>query len=299
MATILRVPLKQLMLFLLVVNFISPAFPHTYSTDPWQRQLPSRMPQIGNHLPFKQHQGHQQTISRPDPVKTVAVKCFSDYMEIVVNADLFKIGTLIDMADLRLGVEQYQAQESCRATVSAAGDEYRIFPALSDCGTKHMLNENSLIYTTHLRYTPNNTPDGVISMDGAVIPIECHYERKYSLNSVPLQSTWIPFTATVSAEDTLQFSLMLMTSDWLYERGSGVYFLGDPINVEVSVRLAHHTRLRVFVSSCAATLDQDWNSVPRYVFIENDGCLMDSQLPGSNSRFMRRTQDDKLRLSLR
>ncbi|XP_021467939.2 zona pellucida sperm-binding protein 3 isoform X1 [Oncorhynchus mykiss] len=300
MATILRVTLKLLMLFLLVVNFISPAFPHTYSTDPWQRQLPSRMPQIGIHLPFKQHQGHQQSISRPDPVKTVAVKCFSDYVEIVVNADLFKIGTLIDMADLRLGVEQYQAQESCRATVSAAGDEYRIFAALSDCGTKHMLNENSLIYTNHLRYTPSNTPDGVIRMDGAVIPIECHYERKYSLNSVPLQSTWIPFTATVSAEDTLQFSLMLMTSgcNWLYERGSGVYFLGDPINVEVSVRLVHHTRLRVFVSSCAATLDPDWNSVPRYVFIENDGCLMDSQLPGSNSRFMRRTQDDKLRFHI-
>ncbi|KAM9420942.1 zona pellucida sperm-binding protein 3-like isoform 2-T3 [Salvelinus alpinus] len=297
MATILRVMLKQVILFLLVVNFISPALSHTYSTDPWQRQLPNRVPQIGN-LPFKQHQRHQQTISRPVPVKTATVTCFSDYMEIVVNADLFKIGILIDMADLRLGVEQYQAQESCRATVSAAGDEYRIFAALSDCGTKHMLNEDSLIYTNLLRYTPRATPDGVIRMEGAVIPIECHYERKYSLNSVSLQSTWIPFTATVSAEDTLQFSLMLMTSDWLYERGSGVYFLGDPINVEVSVRLAHHTRLRVFVSSCVATLDPDWNSVPRYIFIENDGCLMDSLLPGSNSRFMRRTQDDKLRFHI-
>ncbi|XP_038827488.1 zona pellucida sperm-binding protein 3-like [Salvelinus namaycush] len=233
-------------------------------------------------------------VSRPVRVETVAVTCHSDYMEIVVKADLFKLGNLIDEDDLRLGVEQYQDQDHCRATASAAGDEYRIFAALSDCGTKYLMNEDSLIYTNLLRYTPRTTPDAVIRMAGAVIPIECHYERKYSLDSSPLQPTWIPFTATVPAEDTLQFSLKLMTSDWLYERVSGVYFLGDPINIEASVRVAHHTRLRVFVSSCVATLDPDSNSVPRYVFIESDGCLTDSQLPGSRSGFMRRTQDNKL-----
>ncbi|XP_038827487.1 zona pellucida sperm-binding protein 3-like [Salvelinus namaycush] len=235
-----------------------------------------------------------EKVSRPVRVETVAVTCHSDYMEIVVKADLFKLGNLIDVDDLRLGVEQYQDQDHCRATASAAGDEYRIFAALSDCGTKYLMNEDSLIYTNLLRYTPRTTPDAVIRMAGAVIPIECHYERKYSLDSSPLQPTWIPFTATVPAEDTLQFSLKLMTSDWLYERVSGVYFLGDPINIEASVGVAHHTRLRVFVSSCVATLDPDSNSVPRYVFIESDGCLTDSQLPGSRSGFMRRTQDNKL-----
>ncbi|XP_064782788.1 zona pellucida sperm-binding protein 3-like [Oncorhynchus masou masou] len=263
-----------------------------HSTDTWQ-QLLRRTPQFDNRPRFKQPP-LQQTVSRPVRVETVAVTCHSDYMEIVVKADLFKLGNLIYVDDLRLGVEQYQDQEPCRATASAAGDEYRIFAALSDCGTKYMLNEDSLIYANLLRYTPRTTPDGVIQMDGAVIPIECHYERKYSLDSSSLQPTWIPFTATVSAEDTLQFSLTLMTSDWLYERGSGVYFLGDLINIEASVRVAHHTRLRVFVSSCVATLDPDSNSVPRYVFIESDGCLMDSQLPGSRSGFMRRTQDNKL-----
>ncbi|XP_041740876.1 zona pellucida sperm-binding protein 3 [Coregonus clupeaformis] len=292
MANALRVLLKQLVLFLLVENLISPTFSYTYSTDTWQQQLPSRTSQFDNRPPFKQLPLHQQTVSRPVRVETVAVTCFSDYMAIVVKADLFKLGNLIDVDDLRLGVEQYEDQEPCRAT--AAGDEYRIFAALSDCGTKHLINKDSLIYTNLLRYTPRTTPDGVIRMDGAVIPIECHYERKYSLDSASLQPTWIPFTAAVSAEDTLQFSLKLMTSDWLYERGSGVYFLGDPINMEASVRVAHHTRLRVFVSSCVATLDPDSNSVPRYVFIENDGCLMDSQLPGSHSGFMRRTQDNKL-----
>ncbi|XP_045569606.1 zona pellucida sperm-binding protein 3-like [Salmo salar] len=147
---------------------------------------------------------------------------------------------------------------------------------LNSTKTKSPITEDSLIYTNLLRYTPRTTPDGVIRMVGAVIPIECHYERKYSLDSYSLQPTWIPFTATVSAEDTLQFSLKLMTSDWLYERGSGVYFLGDPINIEAPVRVAHHTRLR---GIC---------------FIESDGCLTDSQLPGSRSGFMRRTQDNEL-----
>ncbi|XP_041757863.1 zona pellucida sperm-binding protein 3-like [Coregonus clupeaformis] len=297
MANTLWVLLKQLVLFLLVGNLIAPAFSLTYSTGTWQ-QLPVRMPQFGNRPPFKQLQLHQQTASRPDRVETVAVTCHSDYMEVVVKADLFKLGSLIDVDDLRLGVEQYQDQEPCRATASAAGDEYRILAALSDCGTNHLMNEDSLIYTNLLRYTPRTTPDGVIRLDGAVIPIECHYKRKYSLNSASLQPTWIPFTATVSAEDTLQFSLTLMTSDWLYERGSAVYFLGDPINIEASVRVAHHTRLRVFVSSCVATLDPDKNSVPRYVFIENDGCLVDSQLPGSDSGFMHRTQDNKLQFHI-
>ncbi|KAM9416184.1 zona pellucida sperm-binding protein 3-like isoform 1-T2 [Salvelinus alpinus] len=293
MANTLRLLFKQLVWFLLVENFlVSPALSYTYSTDTWQ-QLPRRTPKFDNRPRFKQPP-LQQTVSRPVRVETVAVTCHSDYMEIVVKADLFKLGNLIDVDDLRLGVEQYQDQEHCRATASAAGDEYRIFAALSDCGTKYLMNEDSLIYTNLLRYTPRTTPDGVIRMAGAVIPVECHYERKYSLDSSPLQPTWIPFTATVPAEDTLQFSLKLMTSDWLYERGSGVYFLGDPINIEASVRVAHHTRLRVFVSSCVATLDPDSNSVPRYVFIESDGCLTDSQLPGSRSGFMRRTQDNKL-----
>ncbi|XP_020355859.1 zona pellucida sperm-binding protein 3-like [Oncorhynchus kisutch] len=289
MANTLGLLFKQLVWFLLVENFlISPALSYTYSTDTWQ-QLPRRTPQFDNRPRMPPL---QQTVSRPVRVETVAVTCHSDYMEIVVNADLFILGNLIDVDDLRLGVEQYQDQEPCRATASAAGDEYRIFAALSDCGTKYLLNKDSLIYANLLRYTPRTTPDGVIRMAGAVIPIECHYERKYSLDSSSLQPTWIPFTATVSAEDTLQFSLKLMTSDWLYERGSGVYFLGDPINIEASVRVAHHTR--VFVSSCVATLDPDSNSVPRYVFIESDGCLTDSQLPGSRSGFMRRTQDNKL-----
>lgn len=57
--------------------------------------------------------------------------------------------------------------------------------------------------------------------------------------------------------------------DWMYERGANVFFLGEPINLEASVRIGHHMGLRVFLSSCVATLQPALNSDPKYIFIEN------------------------------
>lgn len=37
--------------------------------------------------------------------------------------------------------------------------------------------EDSLVYTNLLVYSPEPSPDGLIRMEEAVIPIECHYER--------------------------------------------------------------------------------------------------------------------------
>ncbi|XP_010868713.1 zona pellucida sperm-binding protein 3-like isoform X2 [Esox lucius] len=299
MECLVRVTIKRLALFLLVENIISLAFSYTFSTETWHRKLPSRPVNLGNHHPFKPLQPDQQkNIFRPEPVKTIAVTCHSDYIEIAVKADIFELGTPIDINDLHLGVEQYNDHENCRATPSAEGDEYKIYAALSDCGTKNLMNQDSLIYINLLRYTPRDSPEGVIRMDSAVIPVECHYERKYSLDSDSLHPTWNPFISKVVSEDTLQFSLKLMTSDWLLERGSAVYFLGESISIEASVQTAHHTRLRVYVSSCVATLEPDRNSMPRYVLIESDGCLMDSLVPGSRSQFVRRTEDNKLQFRI-
>lgn len=63
--------------------------------------------------------------------------------------------------------------------------------------------------------------------------------------------------------------MSLFTDDWLYERSSNVFFLGDAINVEASVNVGHHMGLKVFVTGCVATLTPDIHSTPRYVFLEN------------------------------
>ncbi|KAK5936195.1 hypothetical protein CgunFtcFv8_027678 [Champsocephalus gunnari] len=172
---------------------------------------------------------------------------------------MFAVGAPVDGDELRLGVETNN--QYCRATASSA-DEYSISVGLVECGTRHWVTEDSLIYTNLLIYSPEASPYGVVRMDEAVIPIECHYERKYSLSSSSLMPTWIPFMSTQAAVEMLQFNLRIMTSDWQHKRGSNVF----PYR-------------------------------PRHAFIEN-GCFVDSQLPGSRSQFLARTQDDKLHMSI-
>lgn len=39
------------------------------------------------------------------------------------------------------------------------------------------MTEDALIYTNLLIFSPLVSPDGLIRMDEAVIPVECHYKR--------------------------------------------------------------------------------------------------------------------------
>ncbi|XP_030591665.1 zona pellucida sperm-binding protein 3-like isoform X2 [Archocentrus centrarchus] len=236
------------------------------------------------------HDAHQQQKER-EHVNTIGVICHPDSLEVVIKADMFAVGTPVNSDELRLGVED---SDYCRAAAFSE-DEYRISVGLADCGTKHWMTEDSLVYTNLLIYSPVASPNGVVRMEEAVVPIECHYKRKYSLSSAPLQPTWIPFTFTQTGLENLKFSLKLMTDDWQHERGVNVFYLGEPISIEASVGVGHHMGLRVFMSSCVATLHPDTYSEPRYTFIEN-GCLVDSQLPGSRAFFLPRRQDDKLQL---
>nr|ANO39559.1 zona pellucida protein ZPC5 isoform 5 [Dissostichus eleginoides] len=240
--------------------------------------------------------GQQQKSKAEEPqqVNTIGVTCHPDSLEIVIKADMFAVGAPVDADEIRLGVETNN--QYCRATASSA-DEYSISVGLVECGTRHWVTEDSLIYTNLLIYSPEASPYGVVRMDESLIPIECHYERKYSVSSSSLMPTWIPFMSTQAAVEMLQFNLRIMTSDWQYKRSSNVFHLRESISIEASVRIGHHMGLRVFVSSCVATLSPDMNSSPRHAFIEN-GCFVDSQLPGSRSQFLARTQDDKLHMSI-
>ncbi|CAB1450736.1 unnamed protein product [Pleuronectes platessa] len=268
----------------------SVAFPPTLHTQhAASLQTPELTKSQSSQLTGPEHS--KAPAEEPEQVSTVRVTCHPDSMEITIQADLFGVGAPVQGHELRLGVEN---NAYCRA-VGISREEYRIFVGLMDCGTKHWMTDDNLVYTNLLIYSPEASPDGLIRMEGAVVPIECHYDRKYSLSSSSLTPTWIPFMSTQAAVETLDFNLRIMTNDWLYERGSNVFFLGEPISIEASVRAGHHMGLRVFVSSCVATLDPDIYSVPRYVFV-NNGCLVDSQLPDSRSHFLHRMQDDKLRM---
>ncbi|XP_052447357.1 zona pellucida sperm-binding protein 3 [Carassius gibelio] len=285
-----------LTLLILTVEFsdvrASPLSSDPHITSPVGRSQmsePFQIKQPSNQI--KESSGRQIT-----RVKTVAVICHENYMEIAIKADLFEVGQPVHASELHLGADS-QFITSCKVSAFST-NEYIIAARLTDCGTQHWITDDSLIYTNLLIFTPQPSPDGVVRLEQAVVPIECYYRRRFDITSNPIRPTWVPFSSTQSAVEDLQFSLKLMTSDWRSERASSVYFLGDFISIEASVHLGHHVNLRVYIESCVATVTPDIKSLPKYTFIENHGCLMDGRTTGSKSRFLPRIQNDKLQLQL-
>uniref|UniRef100_A0A8D3BKE9 Zona pellucida sperm-binding protein 3 n=2 Tax=Scophthalmus maximus TaxID=52904 RepID=A0A8D3BKE9_SCOMX len=231
---------------------------------------------------------------RPRPV---AVKCHPDSMEVVVQADMFDTGLRVDGEHLRLGPDPVAEESACRAVPSGEA-EFTIRAHLMDCGTTLSSTIENIIYSTVLVYSPEASSDGLLRLDGATIPVECHYEKKYTVDSFSLHPTWVPLVSTTSAEDQIDFNLQIMTDDWQFERESYSYYLGDPIHFEVSAIIRNHVPLRVYVDHCVATATPDAEATVKYDFIEHYGCLTDAYLTNSSSRFLPRVEEHKLRFQL-
>lgn len=151
----------------------------------------------------------------------------------------------------------------------------------------------------HLAYAPYAKASvPIVRTPEAVVRIECHYSRMNNVSSSALSPVWIPYIIEKEAEESLVFSLILLTDDLKFERPSKTYFLGDFINIEASVKQYKHAPLRVFVDGCVATTVPDISARPRYTFLDNHGCLVDANITGSSSRFLSRVQDNKLTFML-
>eukprot|EP00064_Thunnus_orientalis_P020459 superscaffoldBa00005636_g20595 len=161
------------------------------------------------------------------------------------------------------------------------------------------MSEDSFVYVFTLLYTPSPLGDSpIVRTRDVTVNIQCHYQRKHDVSSGLLKPTWTPFSDVKATEENLYFSLRLMTDDWQFPRPSTQFLLGDMMKFEVSVKQFHHTPLRVTVDSCVATIVPNIDTVPRYSFLGNNGCLFDSQLTGSSSKFLPRSQDDRLQFEL-
>ncbi|XP_042629406.1 zona pellucida sperm-binding protein 3-like [Cyprinus carpio] len=231
-------------------------------------------------------------LRQPVTPSSVAVQCSENRVHVEVKKDLFSNGQLIQPSGLSMGGCPVVREDSASGVLIF---EYE----LQDCNSVLMMTENELVYTFALTYTPvafAGTP--ITRAEGALVGVQCHYQRLFNVSSNALNPTWVPYASTEVGEDILQFSLNLMMDDWSYQRPSNVYYLGDIINIEASVKVYNHVPLRVFVDSCVATQVPDVNSVPRYSFIENHGCFVDAKATASSSRFMPRTQEDKIRFQL-
>ncbi|XP_028283288.1 zona pellucida sperm-binding protein 3-like [Parambassis ranga] len=216
-------------------------------------------------------------------------------MEIVVQADMFDTGIRVDGRSLRLGSNSEGIE--CRS-VPSGGTEFTIQAQLMDCGTKLSSTKEKIVYSNVLVYSPEPSSEGLLRLEGATIPVECHFEKRYSVNAFSLHPTWFPLVTTVSSDDQIDFSLLLMTDDWQFERGSSTYYIGDPVHFEISAIVRNHTSLRVYVDRCVATATPDAETTLKYDFIEHHGCLVDAYLTNSTSHFLPRVEEHKLRFRL-
>ncbi|XP_051510331.1 zona pellucida sperm-binding protein 3a.2 [Myxocyprinus asiaticus] len=230
-------------------------------------------------------------LQRPTPARSVAAQCLEDLVHVEVKQDLSGTGQLIEPSILSLG--------GCGVVNVDAAAQVLIYQSkLQDCGSQLVATEDELVYIFTLDYRPpalQSTP--IVRTSGATIGIECHYPRSQNVSSNILSPFWLPYTDTKVAENILVFSLKLMTADWMYERPSSVFFLGDVFNIEASVIRYNHLPICVFVDRCVATASPDVNSAPSYSFIENHGCFTDAKYTGSISSFLARVQD-KLQFQL-
>ncbi|XP_058624151.1 zona pellucida sperm-binding protein 3-like [Onychostoma macrolepis] len=231
-------------------------------------------------------------LRQPVTPSSAAIQCGENQVLVEVQQDLFSNGQLIQPSGLSLG--------GCPVVGWVPGSRVLFFEyELQDCNSVLMMTEDELVYTFALTYTPEalaGTP--ITRADGAVVGVQCHYQRFHNVSSNALRPTWIPYASTEVGEEVLLFSLKLMMDDWSYERPSNSYFLGDIINIEASVKVYNHVPLRVFVDHCVATQVPDVTALPRYSFIENNGCLVDSKATASSSRFMPRSREDKIQFQL-
>ncbi|KAJ8344163.1 hypothetical protein SKAU_G00314920 [Synaphobranchus kaupii] len=223
-------------------------------------------------------------------INVVKANCGETLLQVEVDVILLSNGQLIQPFEITLG--------GC-GPVGQDKSDWRLHfeTELHGCGSTLMMTEETLIYTFSLNYHPKalvSTP--IVRANDAVVIIQCHYQRLHNVSSNALNPTWIPYQSTMSAEEHLVFSLRLMADDWQQERTSHIFFLGDSLNIEAAVVQANHMPLRVYIDTCVAYLDTSLS--PSYAFIDKDGCLMDSQLPGSRSTFLPRLQDDKLNMQL-
>ncbi|XP_044050268.1 zona pellucida sperm-binding protein 3-like [Siniperca chuatsi] len=231
-------------------------------------------------------------LKAPTAANSVSAVCGERSIRVVAKKDLLGIGKPVQAADLTLG--------GCTATWEDPEAQVLVFESeLHDCGSQLLMSEDSFIYTFTLLHTPSPLGDSpIIRTADVTVSIQCHYQRKHDVSSGELKPTWTPFSVTKTSEENLYFSFRLMTDDWQFSRPSAQFVLGDTMKFEVSVKQFYHVPLRVFVDTCVATVVPNIDTVPRYTFLGNNGCLFDSQLTGSASRFLPRSQDDRLQFEV-
>lgn len=116
-------------------------YPGSSPTDPF---LPGRPGYVQPPLPASQRLQNAELTARPRPV---VVNCQPEFMEVVVQADLFDRGILVDGRHLHLGSGSASEGSTCRAEPSGEA-EFTVRAHLMDCGFK--LSVRIMLFFFHM-----------------------------------------------------------------------------------------------------------------------------------------------------
>ncbi|KAK7165173.1 hypothetical protein R3I94_003521 [Phoxinus phoxinus] len=224
-------------------------------------------------------------------VAPVHVLCTERSMIVLIRADLHSNGRHVTAEEFSLG--QPCSTKSCKAS-QYSDTEYLIKADLHQCSSELSIDGDHLVYSNQLIYTPMQNRFGIVRTSTASIPIECRYKRTHFVSSIDVKPSW----PTTSALDLIGFSFHLMNDDWRTKRSSYVYHLGEVMNIQASFLMAEHAPFRLVMDSCVVSLEPNAASVPRYVFVQNHGCLVDSKVPDSSARFMPRKLNHVLQMQM-
>uniref|UniRef100_A0A3Q1FAK5 Zona pellucida sperm-binding protein 3 n=2 Tax=Acanthochromis polyacanthus TaxID=80966 RepID=A0A3Q1FAK5_9TELE len=234
--------------------------------------------------------------------ESLDIQCGEVKMRITVKRQFFQDrGVPFKPEYLRLG-GNLTRKESCGPKGPLSDGEMVISAGLQECGTESHVHSEWLVYSNklHLLSAVLHTSTGSVIIKGAttIIPVECHYKRKQKVTMGLLSPTWVPLTSTINVFGLLRFSLRFMTDGCTSRRSPLVYQQGEAVFLEASVDAPLHPPLTIYVDSCVATLKPDPISLPSYKFLTKHGCLVDSLLPGSPSKFLPREQNNRLCFSV-
>ncbi|XP_073479483.1 zona pellucida sperm-binding protein 3-like [Aquarana catesbeiana] len=209
----------------------------------------------------------------------ISIQCGEDNMVVNVKRDFYGIGKLVRSSDLSLG------PRGCKPNTQSTDTTVTFQINLQDCGNTVQMTQDWLIYTTNLTYSPTSSIP-IIRTNAAVVPIMCFYYRHSNVSSQAIRPTWVPFSTTVSLEERLSFSLVLMTEDWRGPRSSPIYQLGDILYIQASVDTRNQIAMILYVDRCVATISPDATSSPSYDIITDNGCLVDGTQADASSAFI-------------
>ncbi|XP_068447202.1 zona pellucida sperm-binding protein 3-like, partial [Clinocottus analis] len=144
----------------------------------------------------------EKTLSAADSISAV---CGENSVWVEANKDLLGIGKPVLAADVTLG--------GCPAIGENPDAAVLIFESdLHGCGSQLAMSDDSFIYTFTLLYTPSPLgPSEIIRTREVAVDIQCHYQRKHDVSSWVLKPTLSPFSVTKSSEESLYFSIKLVT----------------------------------------------------------------------------------------